>query len=114
MSIAHLKPRCAPSLMMVRLFGPTGIDENMNAVTNPATDASGMGCQSDMSTRLVGFVRFFLDFMPPRAREAWPHETVNQIRGEKRGQHVVKNLFLQNQNAAGEQRHEDGFDKGAP
>ena len=45
------------------------------------------------SVRAVRLVVFLFDFTPPRAREAWAHETVNQIRGEKQQAGRNKEFF---------------------
>src|ERR1700722_7019767 len=101
---AHLKPRCAPSFMIVKLTGSTGIEENKNALTKPASAAIKMDDESAMELiRAVRLVVFLFDFTPPRARETWTHKAINQIRGEKRGQNVVKNFLAQNQNATDEE-----------
>jgi len=43
MSSAQRKPRCAPSLRMVRLTGPKGIEEKVRLQMKPVSAASKMG-----------------------------------------------------------------------
>jgi len=84
--------------MIVKLTGPTGIEENKNALTKPASAAIKMDDESAMELiRAVRLVVFLFDFTPPRARETWTHKAINQIRGEKRGQNVVKNFLLKDE-----------------
>src|ERR1700679_1864459 len=111
MSSAHLNPRRAPSLMMVRLTGPTGIEEKTSAVMKPASAASKVGGKSGILISRVRLVVILFNFTPPCAREAWSDETVNQICGEKCGQNIIKNFLAQNQNTADEQRAGDYFKK---
>src|SRR5580698_4188191 len=88
---AQRNPRCAPSLRMVRLIGPTGMDAKTRAHTNPASAASNNGCASGMSVdRLPVFL--VLNFPPPRARQPRPHESIDEVTREKDWQHVVQNL----------------------
>src|SRR5664280_2212098 len=98
MSKAQRKPRCAPSLRMVRLIGPTGIEAKISAQTKPASADNRTGCVSAMSVRRPRFVFvLFFNFLPPRARNVRSHKTVEQIGGEENRQDVIQNLLAQNQ-----------------
>ena len=132
MQNAHTKPRWAPSLRMVRLIGPTGMQAKISAQKNPANAASNMGCapaafsSSDnnrginaasqmwgtpaMSASILRFVVvFFLNLPPPSPREAGPDKSVNQIRREEDRQHVVQDLLLQHHQRPQEQHGDDHF-----
>src|SRR5665647_1227279 len=111
MSKAQRKPRCAPSLRMVRLIGPTGIEAKISAQTKPASTASKTGCVSAMSIRRSRFVVVLFDFPAPRARNMRADEAVKQIGGEENRQDVIQNLLAQNQHQTQEQRADDYFQK---
>src|ERR1039457_4794407 len=111
MNSAQRKPRCAPSLRMVRLIGPTAIEAKISAQTKPASVASKTGCVSAMSVLRLRLVLVLFDFLAPGPRQVRPHEAVNQIRREEQRQDVIQNLFAQNQEAAEEQRADHHFQK---
>ena len=89
MSSAQRKPRRAPSLRMVRLIGPTGIEAKISAQTKPASAASKMGCVSAMSALRLRLVVVFLDFLAPGARKMRAHKAVKQIAREEQRQDVI-------------------------
>src|ERR1035438_6579509 len=105
MSTAHLNPRCAPPLMMVRLTGPTGM-ESSRPLKKPVRAESKMDCSSGMwfSMRCVRVVLVFIfNFPAPGARDARPHKSVNQIRREKQRQNKHQDFFTQNDHTADKQ-----------
>src|SRR5208282_4426888 len=105
MSAAQTKPRRAPSLIIVKFTGPTGMDSN-KPLTKPVSAAMKMAVCSGMI--LMGRVRFvlvfLLDFPAPCARDARSHEAIDEIEREERRQHVIKDFFAQNQQTAKKER----------
>src|SRR5690242_9458439 len=101
-SNAHQKPRCAPSLRMVRLMGPTGIEEKIKPQKKPDNVASRTGFMSAMSARCLRIFVFLLNFLAPGARNMRADEAVNQIAGKEQWQNVVNDLLPQHQQAADE------------
>src|SRR6266481_2314333 len=90
---AHLKPRRAPSFMMVRLTGPTGM-ERRSPLMNPVNAAKTIGGRLNMARNLDGrilqFVFFFVvgfDLMPDFARNTRADESVKKVQGEKERKH---------------------------
>src|ERR1051325_893124 len=90
MSEAQRKPRRAPSFMMVRLIGPTGI-ERSSPLINPVRAASKLGCRSNIVggrifVLVLILVILVLDLVPNLARNAGPNESINEVAGEKQRQ----------------------------
>src|ERR1035437_3432436 len=106
----HLKPRCAPSLRMVRLIGP-GRQENAPAQAKPASAASRMGWDAAMSVSRLRFVLVLFNFLAPGAGNMRTNEAVKQIAGEEQRQDVIQNFLAQNQQATDEQRRNDHLQK---
>src|SRR5258706_746320 len=114
MSAAHLKPRRAPSFMIVRLIGPTGMESN-SPLTKPVSAASKIGGPFSMSRRPgPAFILVLLfDLAPHLTRNARPDDPIQQISGEEGGQHIIKNRVPQNHNQAQEQSGDDRLGEGA-
>src|SRR5262245_6801837 len=97
---AHLKPRRAPSFMMVRLIGPTGMDSSKPLIkpVRPATRMGGsssiIGSAPHRPVRLRFLVFFLFNLSAHPTRDSWPDETVNEVQSEKGRQHVKKDLLL--------------------
>src|SRR4051812_36163090 len=113
---AQKNPRRAPSFMMVRLTGPTGI-ERIKPLIKPVSAASRIGGNSGMRAHSgvtvgAGFlVVLFLDVMAHLARDARPDETINQVEREKGRQHIKENDFVQDNNQAKDKRGNNGLGK---
>src|SRR5256885_9100608 len=56
---------------------------------------------------------FLFDFTAPRAREAGTNEAIDEIKGEKGGQHVKEDFFPQDHDETDEQGDADGLGKSA-
>src|SRR6185312_8542773 len=110
MSSAHLKPRRAPSLMMVRLTGPTGMASN-NALKKPVSAERTMGCIASIELRQFFFLFLLFDLMAHPPRNARANEAIDQIKRKKCGQQVIKNLFAEHENQAQEQGRAKRFGK---
>src|SRR5579862_9392368 len=83
---AQRRPRRAPSLMMVRLTGPTGT-ERTKPLRNPVKAARSEGRRGGMSRgRGAVFVFLFLDFVADFAGNARANKAVEQIEGEDDGE----------------------------
>src|SRR5271168_4127830 len=110
-SIAHANPRRAPSLMMVRLMGPTGTDEKTSALKNPAIPAKRIECDSIGSVSDAMFIIIFFNLPAPGTRNVGPDKTVKQVGCEEKRQHVINDFILQNQEAPEEYRSNHDFQK---
>src|SRR2546428_1138777 len=103
---AQKNPRRAPSFMIVRLTGPTGIDRS-KPLRKPVRPASRMG--ERLAMRALGrrslfsfFLVFLLDFPSHLAGDARADETVHEVKREESRQHVIEDLLPQDQNEAQE------------
>src|ERR1051326_7870371 len=103
MSAAHLKPRRAPSLRMLRLMGPTGM-EMSSPLMKPVPMATAVGGRSMRSGRgrviVVVLVLNLLDHLLGNARTDKP---VNQVGGEEHGQDEDEEFVLQDEGGADEE-----------
>src|SRR5665213_2287653 len=85
--IAQSSPDRAPSLMMVRLTGPTGT-ERINPLRKPVRRARRRGCWPNMSRGGASFVVFFLlDLVAHLAGNAGANEPVKKVQRENYGKH---------------------------
>src|SRR3954464_10744716 len=106
---AHLKPRRAPSLIMVRLTGPTGIASS-SALKKPVKAERTMGCIASIELLLRQFFLVFLfDFVAHAIRNTRANETVYQVERKERGQNVVENGFPPNDDQPKNDRQDDDF-----
>src|SRR5271155_3709690 len=85
--VAQSRPDLAPSLMMVRLTGPTGT-ERMKPLRNPVMAASTKGWSNISMGGGAGvlLLLLFLDFVADLAGDARANEPVKQVEGEDRRQ----------------------------
>src|ERR1051325_11546552 len=107
MSAAQRNPRLAPSFMMVRLTGPTGIESN-SPLSNPVKTARRIGLTGE-----VILILFLLNLPPHLARNPRPDEAVDQIKREEDRQDVEENFVLEHQNQAEKDGKEEQFYKRA-
>src|SRR5208283_63269 len=102
MSSAQSNPRRAPSLMMVRLTGPTGT-ERMKPLRNPVTAASRKGWPSISVVGAVHVLFLLFNFVADLARDARPNKPVKKVNGEHRWQHNGQNEPSQNHQSGGKE-----------
>src|SRR5271157_4808396 len=109
-SKAQSRPRRAPSLIMVRLTGPTGT-ERTKPKKRPVNAADSEGGRSNISGGETAAVLLFLllDFVADLAGNPGPDKAVEQIEGEDQGQDDRQDQAAQNKQAAGEDEDEDCF-----
>src|SRR3569833_976109 len=110
MRTAHLKPRRAPSLMIVRLTGPTGM-ASKSALKKPVSAERTMGCIASIELRQFFFLFLLFDLVAHPPRNARANEAIDQIQRKKCGQQVIKNLFAEHEDEAQEQGCAESFGK---
>src|SRR6266436_6591416 len=105
---AQRNPRRAPSLIMVKLIGPTGT-ESKNPLTKPVRPATSMGGrwnilapQSRAAAHALDviFVFLLLDFVADLARDARTDEAINKVTGKQDGKDDLQDFFPEQHQAS--------------
>src|SRR5581483_8141747 len=115
MSKAQKRPRRAPSLMIVKLTGPTGTESSRPKVKpTAAARMSGVGSAMSGIQRGALVVFLFFDFVAHLVRDARADEAIEQIDGENEGQDEWEYEIVQNEQQADEDDRDNHLREGAP
>src|ERR1043166_747771 len=118
---AQRNPRRAPSLIMVKLIGPTGT-ESRKPLTKPVRPATSMGGrwnilapQSGAAAHALDVILaffFLLDFVSDLARDARADEAIDQVNGKQNRQDDLQDFFPEQDQARDEQHDDHHFCEG--